>query len=300
MKKSSRAIGNQLIMPRGRYVEADEWEFGISGSSSVGGEPETIKINCNKKDIEIPQGIIRYITMDGNNALIHTQMDRIYKTRITLSELEESLGDNFIRVKRGCIVSVLAIHEIGDRISLSNGESLDYAQRSKKEILNKFHAKQEEMIQGFSEESMLKTDMDYHEHYKLFDDLSFAFADIEMVFDGEFNAVDWIFRYGNPALARLEKTPLENIIGNSFSSLFPNMDSKWLRTYERATLFGETLKIVDYSPEIDTYLDIICFPTFKGHCGCILFDISKITSFRNPTDAERALSFFIARLMSGN
>lgn len=52
-------------------------------------------------------------------------------------------------------------------------------------------------------------------------------------------------------LAVLEKLPLNKMIGKSFSSLFSNMDTKWLRGYERATLYGETLEIVDYSPEID-------------------------------------------------
>ena len=85
-------------------------------------------------------------------------------------------------------------------------------------------------------------------------DIPFAFADIEMVFDGECRAIDWVFRYGNPALAQLEKMPLEKLIGNSFGNLFPNMDTKWLRSYERATLFGETLQIIDHSPDIDAYL----------------------------------------------
>ena len=78
--------------------------------------------------------------------------------------------------------------------------------------------------------------------------------DIEMVFNEEKKAVDWIFRYGNEALATLEKLPLDKMIGNSFSSLFSNMDAKWLHVYERATLYGETLEIMDYSPEIDTKL----------------------------------------------
>ena len=56
----------------------------------------------------------------------------------------------------------------------------------------------------------------------------------------------------------------------------PLPDAKWLRIYGRTALFGETLEIIDYSPEIDTELRIICFPTFKGHCGCILFDQAKI------------------------
>ena len=70
-----------------------------------------------------------------------------------------------------------------------------------------------------------------------------------MVFNEEKKAVDWIFRYGNEALATLEKLPLDKMIGNSFSSLFSNMDAKWLHVYERATLYGETLEIMDYSPE---------------------------------------------------
>lgn len=97
-------------------------------------------------------------------------------------------------------------------------------------------------------------------------------------------AVDWIFRYGNEALARLEKTPLEQLIDHSFGSIFPNMDAKWLRVYERTALYGETLEIADYSPEIDTDLRIICFPTFRGHCGCILFNQSEIQTVRTGSD----------------
>ena len=43
---------------------------------------------------------------------------------MTLSELEEELGDGFIKVHRGCIVSAMAIHDITDNINLNNGESL--------------------------------------------------------------------------------------------------------------------------------------------------------------------------------
>ena len=33
---------------------------------------------------------------------------------------------------------------------------------------------------------------------------------------------------------------------------------------------------MDYSPEIDTFLLVISVPTFKGHCGCFLFDLNEI------------------------
>ena len=57
--------------------------------------------------------------------------------------------------------------------------------------------------------------------------------------------MDWIFRYGNPALAKPEKTPLERLIGSFFGSLFSNMDPKWLRSCERAALYGEMPEILD-------------------------------------------------------
>lgn len=256
-----------------------------------------LTIVVDKKTINIPLSTILYIVMEGNNARIHVQSGQVYEPRITLAEIEPKLGNNFVKVKRGCIVSVLAIHNITDKVNLINGEKLDYASRHKKDIVGAFRRRQEQIIKYFNESVSLNTSEEYHEHYSLFDDLPIAFCDIEMIFDAEFKAVDWIFRYANGALADLEKVPLERLLGNRFGNLFPNMDVKWLRTYERAALFGETIKIVDYSPEIDAYLDIICFPTFNGHCGCILFDISKIKSYREPTDSERAMTAFFTQLM---
>ena len=198
------------------------------------------------------------------------------------------------------MVSVRAIHDITDSINLSNGESLIYTLRKKREIIDQFHAKQKSVINEFTRDGIPKTEREYHNYYRSFDDLPFAFTDIEMIFNEHSHAVDWIFRYGNLALAKLEKVPLERLVGSSFGSLFSNMDSKWLRSYERATLYGETLEVIDYSPEIDTYLKVICFPTFKGHCGCILFNISEIEFMKNSGDAEKALMLYFGKLPGEN
>ena len=258
-------------------------------------EEKYITIISNRTKIVLNISSILYVLMLGKNAEIHLSSGRTYKTRMTLGELEKQLGEHFIKVHRGCIVSAMAIHDITDSINLSNGESLEYTLRKKKQIIDQFHAKQKRMISSFIEENVPSTEEEYRKYYSSFDHLPLAFADIEMIFDEERHAVDWIFRYGNPALARLEKTPLEQLIGNSFGSLFANMDSKWLRCYELATLYGEMLEIMDYSPEIDTYLKVICFPTFRGHCGCILFNISEIKFTRNSSDAETALQLYLGK-----
>ncbi len=255
-----------------------------------------ITIFSNKKRIVLDVSTILYVLMMGNNAEIHTSDGNIYESRTTLSELSKILGEGFIKIHRGGLVSVMAIHDITDKINLINGESLIYTQRKKKEIMEQFHEKQKSIILSFAGKNIPMTEEEYLNHYRSFDDMPFAFADIEMIFDEERHAVDWIFRYGNEALAELEKIPLERLLGSSFGSLFSNMDSKWLRSYERATLYGEKLEIIDYSPEIDTYLKVICFPTFKGHCGCILFEISEIKFTKNSSDTETALMYYLGGL----
>ena len=256
-------------------------------------EAKFITVISNKRKIVLNVNTILYVLMMGRNAEIHVSGGKIYETRMTISKLEKELGDDFIKVHRGCVVSAMAIHDITDNINLSNGESLTYTIRKKNEIIEQFHEKQKNMISNLARDDIPTTKEEYRNHYRSFDNMPFAFTDIEMVFNEERHAVDWIFRYGNSALAKLEKLPLEQLIDSSFSSLFANMDSKWLRSYERATLYGEKLEMIDFSPEIDTYIKVICFPTFKGHCGCILFDISEIKFIQNSSDAKKALSRYL-------
>ena len=51
---------------------------------------------------------------------------------MTLKELKKQLNEEFMEVKRGCMVAVSAISDIGDRILLSNGEKICYTKRKKK------------------------------------------------------------------------------------------------------------------------------------------------------------------------
>ena len=53
------------------------------------------------------------------------------------------------------------------------------------------------------------------------------------------------------------------------------------------------LEIFDYSPEVDTYLKVTCFPTFAGHCGCILFNVQDFAAARTLTDSEKAMIMYL-------
>lgn len=261
-----------------------------------------ITIISNGRKILLGSGTILYVSMAGKTAEIHVSGGKVYKTRATLSCIEQQLGDGFIKIHRGCIVASMAIHDVTDKINLSSGESLIYTIRKKKQIISQLETMQKRMISGFASGDMPVSPEQYRAHYSGFENMPFAFADIEMIFSEQRRAVDWIFRYGNPALARLEKVQMNELIGASFGSLFSNMDSKWLRAYERATLYGEIIEMADYSPEIDAYIKIICFPTLKGHCGCILFDMEDIRFMRSSSLSDGVMAAYLsgARMKNGN
>ena len=240
------------------------------------GTMDIITVMSNRSEVNIDKGRILYVEMHRNVAEIHLYNGNVVPTRNTMDKISAQLGDNFVKVHRSLLVSVMAIHEVGDYLILINGEKLDYVKRKRKEICSEIESKQKAMIGAFSKQECPATYEEYRKHYSGFECMPFAFADIEMVFDDKSHAVDWIFRYGNRELGKLEKFPLEKLINSSFGSLFPNMDSKWLRNYERSAIFGDIIETMDYSPEIDTFLLVISVPTFTGHCGCFLFDLNEI------------------------
>ncbi|MGN0638893.1 MAG: LytTR family transcriptional regulator DNA-binding domain-containing protein [Huintestinicola sp.] len=260
-------------------------------------EEKTITFISDRQTYTIPVASILYVMMKKQDAYVHLSDGRVLKTRMTFAEFQNVLGDDFIRLNRGCLVSAMAIHSVKELVNLSNGESLEYTSDHRDEITRKFRQKRRAIVGGLADNNNPTDDNGYHEHYKCFDNIPIAFTDIEMVFDDDSQAVDWIFRYGNEALARLENCPLEKLIGNSFGSIFTNMDTKWLRSYERAVLYGETLELIDYSPEIDKYLRIICFPTFKGHCGCMLFDICDTKMAMENSAGDRAVLMYIQKML---
>lgn len=198
-------------------------------------QQEFITVTFNRTKIAIRCADILYVIMSDDHCTIHMFDGSVYRCRMTLKELKKQLDEGFMEVKRGCMIAVSAISDIGDKILLSNGEEICYTKRKKKALREELQKKQELMIAKISK----------------------------------------------------KKLPLDKMIGNSFSSLFSNMDAKWLHVYERATLYGETLEIMDYSPEIDTNLKIICFPTFPGHCGCILFNADQMKSISEENHLVR-------------
>lgn len=95
-------------------------------------QQEFITVTFNRTKIAIRCSDILYVIMSDDYCRIHMFDGNVYCCRMTLKELKKQLNEEFMEVKRGCMVAVSAISDIGDRILLSNGEKICYTKRKKK------------------------------------------------------------------------------------------------------------------------------------------------------------------------
>ena len=83
-----------------------------------------INITSDRKNVTLDSDVILYIIMHGKIAEIHIVGGRVYETRVALKDLEGLLKEEFVKIHRGCIVSVKAVHDVTDTVNLSHGEEL--------------------------------------------------------------------------------------------------------------------------------------------------------------------------------
>ena len=95
-------------------------------------QQEFITVTFNRTKIAIRCADILYVLMSADYCTIHIFDGSVYRCRMTLKELKRQLNERFMEVKRGCMIAVSAISDIGDKVLLSNGEEICYTNRKKR------------------------------------------------------------------------------------------------------------------------------------------------------------------------
>ena len=113
-------------------------------------------------------------------------------------------------VNRQSVIHVFGgrIHETyttGKKIELISGETLSFPRCRKRELKAQLRTGRRQIVQSLSDSDAPATREEYQRHYASYDSAPFAFTDIEMLFNEERAAADWIFRYSNEVLAKAEK-----------------------------------------------------------------------------------------------
>lgn len=193
-----------------------------------------------------------------------------FSTSILLYELISYLPkDEFIEIRRGTIVRISAIISISDDglYTLIDGKSY---QGRKRNLRTHKNLRDELIMKNNILIKPIKLSQSFLEKCSILDEMQLAYCIIELVFDENGHGLDFIFRYCNKEMERLEGVPIENMLNHSFYEVFKNGDKKWLVAYADVALNGVKRTIRDYSPEIGKTLTIHCYQPEPGYCACVL------------------------------
>lgn len=145
----------------------------------------SISIISNRRRISLSPEDILYVQLVNRQSVIHISGGKTYETYTTIDELAQQLGSGFIRADRATLVSARAVHTIGKKIELINGEALSFTHRRKRELREQLRAGRREIVQSLSDSDAPAMREEYRQHYARYDSAPFAFTDIEMVFNEE-------------------------------------------------------------------------------------------------------------------
>lgn len=113
--------------------------------------------------------------------------------------------------------------------------------------------------------------------YKLlFEAIDEGFCIVEVLFDSDGTAVDYLFLEGNEAF--LEQSGLDKPLGKTMRSLQPDIEDKWIAAYGRVALTGVPERFESESAAMDRWFDVFAFPvgdTAPYQVGILFEDIGK-------------------------
>ncbi len=96
----------------------------------------------------------------------------------------------------------------------------------------------------------------------------------KVLLDEKEKPYDWMYAYCNEGYARLSYMSKEQMIGHTFSEIYPNGNSKWLSLFYQVAYYHESANIEEFSQEIGTYIHLEVSPTAKKGF-CLIEDVKK-------------------------
>lgn len=108
----------------------------------------------------------------------------------------------------------------------------------------------------------------------VFSSIDQGYALAEMILNADGAPVDYRFLEVNPLFE--EMTGLKDAEGHSALELVPNLEQRWVDTYAKVALSGETLRFEDNSEVMGRHFDVFAMPVLPhGRFAIVFKDITK-------------------------
>ncbi len=209
-----------------------------------------------------------YLTREEQRTALHMIDGSVVTTSIPQKEIRAWLDqDVFVNICKGVTVRKDQIADISRSgvYTMTDGRTFQGRQRH----LREHKLLRQELMPLVPPKTESIPPMSLLEKCTLMDAYPLAFCLIELTFDAAGHGVDFIFRYCNPMMAKLEDMPLAQMLGRSFYEVFPDGDRKWLVSYADVALNGTCHTLHDYSSTLGKSLTIYCYQPHPGYCACM-------------------------------
>lgn len=234
---------------------------------------KVIELMVNRHLMQIPANSIIYANVTDKLCKIHLDNGESLNLFITISELMDKLGNvDFLRVSRSSLVAYTAVETVNqEEIVLYGGVRIPYSRSRRKEIMDKARSCMERQVVCRDKNRPLG-ELNFHMDFCFWDNVPVGFGVLEFISDASGRFSDFIFRYANRRLGEIEGVPRENLVDRAYGQIFKGSHSKWLAIYSKVAFMGDTVELIDYSPELDKELLVICYQPAYGYCACIVCD----------------------------
>nr|WP_321230204.1 ATP-binding protein [uncultured Psychroserpens sp.] len=123
-----------------------------------------------------------------------------------------------------------------------------------------------------SKEDFIKSKQQYKQ---LFNSMIEMFQVIELVYDEEGNAIDYVYVNVNSAFEQLVNKKKDELIAQRAKEIFGIVEDHWLKTYERVEKTGKPEHFENYGAELDKYYKIYAWKVDKKQVAIVFTDITK-------------------------
>ncbi|HLN55317.1 MAG TPA: PAS domain S-box protein [Bacteroidales bacterium] len=106
--------------------------------------------------------------------------------------------------------------------------------------------------------------------------ISYGFCIVEIIFNGNGKAIDWIYNEVNPALEK--QTGIKDVIAKRLSEVIPGEEQSWKDRLAAVTLTGNPAEFIEYSKPLQKWFEVSAVPygnPEKHYVALLLSDITE-------------------------
>lgn len=228
---------------------------------------DILTVQVDYRKAQIPVDDIAYVTVEGRKTKITRSDGSALRTNRSLKDVYALLPqDVFSNINRGIVISKRYVQdEKNGVLTMTDGTQFRRRVRSdrapKPQNKKAPHPDQNHVpCPTATLESWLNN-------------MPMPMLVMELVY--KTGGMDFVVRFCNREMARLEAVSPQEILNQSISA-FPQMGSpKWMAIFADVALHGSTRSIEDAMEGSGQYMLLRCYQPQPGYCACILTDLTR-------------------------